>query len=116
VDGLNRSDARWKGLLQQVMMMDLQRESRGSRGVNTDSWAAYATPRDRLLSRLRADDLVVLTGDEHQNFAGEVRATTGGPVRAIEFVTTSASSGGEGGDGVRPDHAASSPPTRASSS
>lgn len=106
VDGLNRSPARWNALLQQVMMMDLQRTSAGRTGINPDSWAGYAVPRDRLLSRLRAPNLVVLTGDEHQNFAGEVRPGTGGPARAIEFVTTSATSGGEGGDGVRPDQAA----------
>jgi alkaline phosphatase D len=104
--GLNRAPARWNALLQQIMMMDLQRTSAGRTGINTDSWAGYAVPRDRLLSRLTAPNLVVLTGDEHQNFAGEVRPTAGGAARAIEFVTTSATSGGEGGDGVRPDHAA----------
>ena len=54
------------------------------------------------------DNVVVLTGDEHQNYAGELfidgRNPAGEPI-ATEFVATSISSGGDGVD-QRPDMAA----------
>lgn len=102
-------DAQWNALLQQVMMMTLERGREPEpRGVNVDSWAGYLAPRDRLLSRLeRVRNLVVLTGDEHQHWAGELRrsdARPDRPAQGIEFVTTSISSGSDG-PGTRPDHA-----------
>jgi len=111
VDGLTRSGARWNALLQQVMMMDIDRVRQGqaTRGINTDSWAGYRVPRDRLLDKLKGvSNLVVLTGDEHQHWAGEVHrsdADVATPARAIEFVTTSISSGSDG-PGERAEHAA----------
>jgi len=102
--------ARWNALLQQVMMMNLSRQRPPTpAGVNVDSWAGYLVPRDRLLERLSAvANLVVLTGDEHQFWAGEVRssgARPDTPARAVEFVTTSISSGSDG-PGRRADHEA----------
>jgi alkaline phosphatase D len=109
VQGLTRSQTTWHALLQQVMMMDIDRGRRDTRGINPDSWAGYLVPRDRLLDRLQAvSNLVVLTGDEHQHWAGEVRrsdADLAAPARAVEFVTTSISSGSDG-PGVRAEHAA----------
>lgn len=108
VQGLKADPARWNALLQQIMMMDLDRARSETRGINTDSWAGYAVPRDRLLDALGGvPNLVVLTGDEHQHFAGEVRKTgeaPEAPARAIEFVTTSISSGSDG-SGERKEHA-----------
>jgi alkaline phosphatase D len=81
------------------MMMSLDRRTREEpeKILNLDSWAAYEVPRRRLLSRMRGlDNVVVLTGDEHQNFAG-VLEDERGPV-AVEFVGTSISSGGDGND------------------
>ncbi|WP_298743045.1 alkaline phosphatase D family protein [uncultured Brevundimonas sp.] len=105
---LDRSRARWKVLAQQVMVMDLDRREGPEPGYNLDSWAGYSIPRRRLLQRLkdrRIGDTVVLTGDEHQNYAGELhldgRNPEGSPI-ATEFVTTSISSGGDGMD-QRPD-------------
>ncbi|MDQ1154229.1 alkaline phosphatase [Brevundimonas sp. SORGH_AS_0993] len=101
---LNRSTARWKALAQQVMMMDLNRNTSGGKGVNTDSWAGYRVPRNRLLGHIRdrrIDNVVVLTGDEHQNFAGGLWLDGGQPEGrpiAVEFVGTSISSGGNGSD------------------
>jgi alkaline phosphatase D len=100
--GLKEPGARWAGIMQQVMMMRLDRRiAEGGAPVrNLDSWAGYLAPRDRVLRLLRArGDCVVLTGDEHQNFAGELRTGGGtGDVAAVEFVATSISSGGNGGD------------------
>ncbi len=101
-------EARWSALLQQVMMMNLERARPPElRGINPDSWAGYLVPRDRLLKRLeRVSNLVVLTGDEHQHWAGEVRRADvppESPAQAVEFVTTSITSGSDG-PGERPEH------------
>ena len=105
MDGLAGSRARWKALAQQVMMMDLDRvPAPDVFAVNPDSWGGYGRPRDRLLRFIRERriaDTIVLTGDEHQNFAGELyldgRNPEGPPI-AAEFVATSISSGGTGND------------------
>ena len=88
--------------------MDLDRNTGDDYGVNPDSWAGYRVPRARLLNHIkerRIENVVVLTGDEHQNFAGELhvdgRNPEGEPI-ATEFVATSVSSGGDGVD-QRPD-------------
>lgn len=107
-DGMNRSKAKWQSLAQQTMVMDLDRNGGAHSGVNPDSWAGYRVPRARVLNHIkqrRIDNVVVLTGDEHQNFAGELhidgRNPEGRPI-ATEFVATSISSGGDGID-QRPD-------------
>lgn len=98
---LQSRDARWNCLAQQVMMMSLDRRRSAGDGaakvLNLDSWAAYEAPRRRLLSRMRGlRNVVVLTGDEHQNFAGLLH--DGNELVAAEFVGTSISSGGDGSD------------------
>jgi len=96
---LARPEARWSCVAQQVMMMALDRriENEAQPVLNLDSWAGYEAPRRRLLARMRGlDNVVVLTGDEHQNFAG-ILADGDTPV-AVEFVATSISSGGDGSD------------------
>ena len=105
---LERSNAHWKVLAQQIMVMDLDRKEGPEPGYNLDTWAGYRIPRQRLLDRLRERRIantIVLTGDEHQNYAGELfvdsRNPEGPPV-AAEFVTTSISSSGDGVD-QRPD-------------
>jgi alkaline phosphatase D len=40
-------------LAQQVMMMDLDRDSGDGWSVNPDSWAGYSTPRRRLLKHMQ---------------------------------------------------------------
>lgn len=101
--GLRERAARWTGILQQVMMMRLDRRVDDAAPApvrNLDSWAGYLDPRERMLALLaRRGDAIVLTGDEHQNFAGELRTRDGtGDVAAVEFVSTSISSGGSGAD------------------
>lgn len=101
---LDRSDAHWNVLAQQIMVMDLDRREGPELGYNLDTWAGYSVPRQRLLNRLRErriKNTVILTGDEHQNYAGELyqdsRNPAGAPI-ATEFVTTSISSSGNGQD------------------
>lgn len=106
-DALARSERRWNLIAQQVMMMPLDRRTTeaGPPIWNMDSWAGYPAARRRLLDHLQQANIrnvVVTTGDEHQNYAGELRAGDGtGPVQAVEFVATSISSGGDGHD-LRP--------------
>src|SRR3546814_13278831 len=65
--------------------------------VNLDSWAGYEAPRERILSRMAGlKNNVVLTGDEHQNFCGDLVSKD--KVVGAEFVATSISSGGDGSD------------------
>ncbi|MDP8917116.1 MAG: alkaline phosphatase D family protein [Pseudomonadota bacterium] len=104
LEGLSASQARWKALAQQIMVMDLDRDPGPDHAVNLDSWAGYRTPRARLLRHIRdrrIANTVVLTGDEHQHFAGELhlngREPQGRPI-ATEFVATSISSAGDGVD------------------
>lgn len=104
MDGLTGSKATWNVLAQQIMVMDLQRDPAKAGTVNPDSWAGYRIPRRRLLSKIRdrkVGNVVVLTGDEHQNFAGDLyldgARAEGAPI-ASEFVITSISSGGDGVD------------------
>lgn len=103
-ESLNRSQAHWNVLAQQIMVMDLDRKEGPEPGYNLDTWAGYRIPRQRLLRHLRdrrIGNTVVLTGDEHQNYAGELfldgREPEGAPI-ASEFVTTSISSSGDGQD------------------
>jgi alkaline phosphatase D len=104
IEGLTASKATWNVLAQQVMMMDLDRAPGPDVVVNPDSWAGYRTPRERLLKMIRDRKIanpVVLTGDEHQNFAGELQLDGAHPDArpiASEFVVTSISSGGDGVD------------------
>ncbi len=108
MDRMRSSQARWQVLAQQVMMMDLDRTPGEGRTENLDSWAGYREPRRRLLEAVREQgrgNVVVLTGDEHQNYAGELhldgKAPGPRPI-ATEFVSTSITSGGNGVD-QRPD-------------
>ncbi len=102
--GLSASKARWNVIAQQMMVMDLDRDPGPDLRYNVDSWAGYRAPRGRLLSHLRNRRIanpVVLTGDEHINYAGELhldgRSPQARPI-GVEFVSTSIASGGDGQD------------------
>ena len=102
--GLSASKARWNVIAQQMMVMDLDRDAGPDLRYNVDSWAGYRAPRGRLLSHLRNRRIanpVVLTGDEHINYAGELhldgRSPQARPI-GVEFVSTSIASGGDGQD------------------
>lgn len=105
--GLHDQTARWNLIAQQVMVMRLDRRTRPDEAkpiANMDSWAGYLAPRERFLQALKdAGNAVVVTGDEHQSFAGELETRDGTPA-AVEFVATSISSGGSGAD-LRPEAA-----------
>ena len=97
---LSGNQARWNCLGQQIMMMSLDRRraaNEDTRIANMDSWAAYEVPRQRMLSRMAGlGNVIVLTGDEHQNFVGNLVHKD--KVVGTEIVSTSISSGGDGSD------------------
>jgi len=98
-EGLSSAGTTWQGLAQQVMLSEFQRDA-GPPRINLDAWAGYRVPRERLLRQIQQrapNNVVVLTGDEHQHHALDVRLDGNeGPVLATEFVATSISSGGDG--------------------
>jgi len=97
--------ATWQVLAQQVMVMerDLGDDVRG-RMISMDKWDAMPVARQRLLDGVRqrkVDNLVVLTGDVHNAWAGEVRANGGqGPALMTEFCASSISSNGDGSEAL----------------
>ncbi len=99
---LKQKKARWNALAQQVMMMPLDRRTGDEPAPirNMDSWGGYDAPRERVLKMVEGlGNVVVLTGDEHQNYAGVLRTEGGqGDAVAVEFVGTSITSGGDGAD------------------
>ena len=109
-DGLANGTRRWNLVANQVMMMPLDRREHGEAGEiwNMDSWAGYPAARKRLMDHIDARkvrNMVVVTGDEHQNYAGELRTNAKeGRALATEFVATSISSGGDGEE-VHPGYA-----------
>jgi len=102
LDGLARSRARWNFIAQQVLMA--QRDAMTGPGTrfNMDGWDGYAAERARLLHRIKEVGVanpVVLTGDAHMHHAAELRpdfADPDSPRVAVELVTSSVSSDGDG--------------------
>jgi alkaline phosphatase D len=104
-DGFKRAPARWSVLGQQVMMMRLDYDTDPNViGLNMDAWDGAAAARDRLLAAVEEanlKNLVVLTGDVHSHWAGELKKNFDDPASpslGVEFVGTSISSNGDGFD------------------
>ena len=72
--------------------------------VWTDPWDGYVAERNRLLAEADTRgvrNLVVVTGDRHQNYAWDLKRDYTDPESATvgsEFVGTSVTSGGDGAD------------------
>ena len=106
---LAKSDATWNVLAQQVMMGMVNREHNTEKEArySMDQWPGYAAEKMdimRYLSNRKISNPVVLTGDIHSNWVNELRiddfkAET--PLVATEFVATSLSSGGNGGEAIK---------------
>lgn len=100
MSNLIQSPAEWNVLAQQVMLTRVKYDLDSRQGYPMDMWAGYEVPRTRLLSFLkdrRVPNPVVLTGDVHKNFVGDLRIDFDDPETiATEFVGTSISSGGNG--------------------
>jgi alkaline phosphatase D len=104
LNGLDHSRARWKVIGQQVFMAQRDFEAGAPKRLSMDAWDGYAASRDRVLGHIRTrriDNVVVLTGDVHANYAAELKTDFDDPASPIvgaEFVGTSISSGGDGLD------------------
>lgn len=98
---LRRTPARWNLLGQQTLMA----EARAPDGrVSNDGWDGYAQTRRRVLETWRDHKVpnpVVLGGDVHTFFAGDLLAEPGGRPVASEFVGGSISSLGRSAALVR---------------
>jgi alkaline phosphatase D len=99
-DEAARSTARWDVLGQQVFFGDLARPMADGDGAPLDSWNGYIAARNRVLRMFsdRPRNLVVLTGDVHNHYAGTLHADgrPDGRVVGAELVTSSITSGGDG--------------------
>ncbi|WP_128755194.1 alkaline phosphatase D family protein [Aquimarina sediminis] len=86
-DQLSNSDAKWRIIGNQVMVMPWN-------GVpSNDAWDGYAEERERLLEYIKTNSInnvVVLTGDIHSTFVGEVKYK--GECEMCEFVVPSITS------------------------
>jgi alkaline phosphatase D len=104
IDGLGASQARWQVLAQQIMFAPETTEPARGDPVNMDVWSGYPKARDRLLNAIAeraAGRTVVLTGDIHSSYVQDVRRGFDRPDRpliATEFIGTSISSDGDGGE------------------
>lgn len=104
IDGFAGSAARWQILGNQVSMGQSDQDAGPVTAVGTDSWDGYVADRNAVLGAaadLGVRNLVVITGDRHQNHAANLRrdfADPESPVVASEFIGTSISSGGDGVD------------------
>jgi alkaline phosphatase D len=95
-DSMRASRAPWKVLVNDVMMAGLDTPVPGSSKF-LDTWDGYGAERAELVGSWRragVDNVVVMTGDDHDNYAGTVTTTghTDGEPGAVEFVVPSVTS------------------------
>ena len=104
LDQLTGSRARWKVLGNQVAMGQTDLDPGPATEVFLDPWDGYFADRNAVLSTVHdrgVRNLVVVTGDRHQNYAWDLKqdyADPNSPVVGSEFVGTSISTGGDGSD------------------
>ncbi|GAA5182577.1 alkaline phosphatase PhoD [Rugosimonospora acidiphila] len=102
-NNLKKSRAVWDVLTQQVFFMQMDWVNGPDVGYSNEGWDGYVESRNRLTALI--DDYqrnaVVLTGDVHSHWAGEVKRDYQDPESksvAVELVTTSVTSEGNGVD------------------
>ncbi|MFB4425581.1 alkaline phosphatase [Streptomyces sp. QL37] len=102
--GFSRSQARWQILGNQAPMGQTDLDPGPATEVFMDPWDGYVAERNRLLAEADTRgvrNLVVITGDRHQNYAWDLKRDYADPESATvgsEFVGTSITSGGDGAD------------------
>lgn len=104
-DGFRSTRARWTLLAQQVPVARNDRNPDPKVfGPSMDKWDGAVAARDRLFTAIqdsRLANVVVVTGDVHQNWAGELKRNFADEKSATlghEFVATSVTSLGDGFD------------------
>ena len=104
LDGFRRSNARWQILGNQAPIGQTDRDPGPALDVWYDPWDGYVADRDRVLAAAQDSEvrnLVVITGDRHQNYAWDLKrdfADPDSPTVASEFVGSSVTSGADGAD------------------
>ncbi|WP_405063513.1 alkaline phosphatase D family protein [Kribbella sp. NBC_01505] len=104
LDGFRRSHARWQVIGNQTPMGQTDWTPGPETHVWTDPWDGYVAERNKVLGAAQDSgvrNLVVITGDRHQNYALELKRDYDAPESAAvgtEFVGTSITSGGDGAD------------------
>ncbi|MBB1253049.1 alkaline phosphatase D family protein [Streptomyces alkaliterrae] len=102
LDGWRESRAVWNLVPQQVVFARRRNRVAGPWPLSMDAWDGYPAARARVLRGAReagVPNLVFLTGDVHVHYAFDVHHDPDRPDRgiaAVELVTTSVSSGGDG--------------------
>ena len=106
MSGLTRSTTTWNVLAQQVMMADLNRGQPTEPRYSMDQWPGYEVSRRRLLNFFHERNVpnpVVLTGDIHVNWVNDLMLESDradSPIVGTEFVGSSMTSGGNGGNSI----------------
>jgi len=104
----------WTVLAQQVILSQIDLDPGPGQVFMMDKWDGYASARKRLTERLVAqqkDNVIVLSGDNHNNWAIDVKRDFDddkSSIVAAEFAGTSLTSGGDGAD-VAPEYARALP-------
>jgi len=104
MSGMLKSDATWNVLAQQVMMAALNRGDEKGERYSMDQWPGYEISRRRLLRFFHERKIanpVVLTGDIHLNWVNDLQLDfkdPKSPIVGTEWVGTSMSSAGNGGN------------------
>lgn len=105
VNGFSRSPARWQVLGNQAPMGQTDLSASPDRTlVYLDPWDGYVAERNEVLAQAAergVRNLVVITGDRHENYAQNLKrdyASPSSPIVGTEFVGTSITSGGDGAD------------------
>ncbi|MEV6266187.1 alkaline phosphatase D family protein [Kribbella sp. NPDC051936] len=104
LNGFRTSHARWQILGNQAPMGQTDWTPGPETHVWLDPWDGYVAERNKVLAAAQDSgvrNLVVITGDRHQNYALELKRDFADPDSATvgtEFVGTSITSGGNGAD------------------
>ena len=100
--GLTSSPTRWNVLAQQVMVAPVDRQAGETVRMSMDQWPGYEVERREMLKFLddaKIKNPVVITGDIHSNWANDLHVGDAeSKLVATEYVGTSISSGGNGGE------------------
>jgi alkaline phosphatase D len=103
-DSLVDSKATWNVLANQVIMAIVEEQVGPEHKFPMDDWSGYVHERNDLMEFVRDHRIanpIVITGDNHKNWVNDVRVDglrPESPVVATEFVGTSITSGGNGGE------------------
>ncbi|MEU1521916.1 alkaline phosphatase D family protein [Nocardia rhamnosiphila] len=103
IDSFANSAARWQVLGNQVVLGRTDHDAGPAAVLSADAWDGYPAERAAVLAAAARSvrNLVVITGDRHENYAADLRADPADPrtpVVAAEFTGTSITSGGDGID------------------